>query len=210
MRDVVQAVGPFTMRTRPDRFAALAGAIVGQQISGMAAQSIRNRMTERLGGQVDAATLGKLTIDELREIGVSRQKATYLLDLAGKVASGEVILSQMGRKSDESIIEELTRIKGIGVWTAQMFLIFSLGRLDILPVDDFGIRTAIMRRYSLRDLPKPARIRKIAEPWRPYASVASWYLWQWLDTQRPPKDSNKTGGGNPRRAANSRQASRRD
>lgn len=184
MREVIHAVGPFTARTRSDRFAALAGAIVGQQISGSAARSIWERLQERLGGRIDASLLRALTVDDLRETGVSRQKAGYLLDLAARVADGELELAQMGRKSDETVIAELTQVKGIGEWTAQMFLIFSLGRLDVLPVDDLGIRSAIRHCYGLRELPRAERIRKIARPWRPWATVASWYLWRWLDVQK--------------------------
>ncbi len=181
MREVIQTVGPFTARIRRDRFGALAGAIVAQQISGKAARSIWNRLETALGGSVDARGLLGQDIDQLRATGVSRQKATYLLDLAAKVEAGELALSRIGRLSDDAVIADLTRVKGIGRWTAQMFLMFCLGRLDVLPVDDQGIRTAVRLRYQLAELPSPAQVCEIAAPWRPYATVASWYLWQWLD-----------------------------
>jgi DNA-3-methyladenine glycosylase II len=183
MRDVIQTVGPFTARTHRDRFQALARAIVSQQISGKAATSIWNKLADSLDGEVTAVGLTGRTVDQLRECGVSNQKANYILDLAKHVDDGRLILSQMGRSSDEAVIESLTQVKGIGRWTAQMFLIFSLGRLDVLPVDDLGIRTAVMRMHNLKDLPKSSQMEELATPWRPYASIASWYLWQWLDNE---------------------------
>ena len=182
MRDVIQTVGPFTAKIHRDRFQALARAIVAQQISGKAATSIWNKLAASLDGEVTAIGLTSRSIDQLRECGVSNQKANYILDLARHVDDGRLVLAQMGRSSDDAVIESLTQVKGIGRWTAQMFLIFSLGRLDVLPVDDLGIRSAVMRRYELRELPRPAQMEEIATPWRPYASIASWYLWQWLDS----------------------------
>ncbi len=181
MRDLIQTVGPFTARIRRDRFGSLAGAIVAQQISGKAAASIWKRLESELGGRVDSAGLLQRDVDQLREAGVSRQKGSYLLDLATKVENGDLVLSGIGRKSDDDVIEELTQVKGIGRWTAQMFLMFCLGRLDVLPVDDQGIRSAVRIRYQLEELPSTVEIQEIAQPWRPYATVASWYLWQWLD-----------------------------
>ncbi len=181
MREVIQMVGPFTARIHRDRFQALARAIVAQQISGKAATSIWGKLADSFGGEVSASGLTGRSVDQLRECGVSSQKANYLLDLARHVDDGRLVLAQMGRGSDEAVIESLTQVKGIGRWTAQMFLIFSLGRLDVLPVDDLGIRSAVMRKYELKELPKPAQMEEIAAPWRPYASIASWYLWQWLD-----------------------------
>jgi DNA-3-methyladenine glycosylase II len=164
-----------------DRFTALAKSIVSQQISGKAAASIWQRLSDALDGNVCADGLRRMDLEQLRATGISRQKGVYLLDLAERVADGRVALSQIGRREDEQVIAELIQVKGIGRWTAQMFLIFSLGRLDVLPVDDLGIRTAIRNRYGLKELPRACEIEAIAQPWRPYATVASWYLWQSLD-----------------------------
>jgi DNA-3-methyladenine glycosylase II len=125
-----------------------------------------------------------LDVDELRSLGVSQQKAQYCIDLTTKVNDGQVQLSSFGRRSDEEITAELTQVKGIGVWTAQMFLIFGLGRLDVMPANDLGIRNAILKAYSLEELPVEKEIIKLSEPWRPYASIASWYLWRSLDHQK--------------------------
>ena len=131
-----------------------------------------------------AATLTQFTVDQLRSVGLSPQKASYVADLARKVNDGTVDLRQIGRLSDERVVEQLTQVRGIGRWTAQMFLIFSLGRLDVFPHDDLGVRTAIRDRYGLADLPDKQTAHAIAAPWRPYASVASWYCWRTLDLKR--------------------------
>ena len=125
----------------------------------------------------------KFDVNGLRELGVSRQKASYVLDLAGKVHSGVVELEGLQRESDDEVIEVLTQVKGIGIWTAQMFLMFSLGRLDIFPCDDLGIRNAIAKRYELGELPSKSKMLEISTPWRPYSTVACWYLWQSLDLE---------------------------
>ena len=185
MRAVIDAVGPFTLRLERDRFAMLVRSIISQQISTSAARSIRRRLQERVGpAGLNAATLAQLTADQLRSVGLSPQKASYMADLAHKVNEGTVGLRQIGRLSDERIIEQLTRVRGIGRWTAQMFLIFSLGRLDVFPHDDLGVRAAIRNHYGLGDLPDKQTALAIAAPWRPYASVASWYCWRSLDLAR--------------------------
>ena len=182
MREIIQTVGPFTVKTHRDRFRALAQAVVSQQISGKAAQSIWGRLEELLSPLgVTAETIQSRTVEELREAGVSRQKGGYLKDLASRVVTGGLQLNLLGRKSDEAVIAELTEVKGVGRWTAQMFLIFTLARLDVLPVDDLGVKTAIANAYALEGLPDAKAIEAIAEPWRPYASVATWYLWQSLE-----------------------------
>jgi DNA-3-methyladenine glycosylase II len=120
-------------------------------------------------------------VDELRLAGLSRQKASYLVDLATHVFEGRLNLNRIGRLSDDAVIESLIEVKGIGVWTAQMFLIFSLGRLDVLPHGDLGVRMAIQRLYGLDELPDRETCHRIAEPWRPYASIAAWYCWRSLE-----------------------------
>ena len=187
MRDVIRNVGPFTLKPRRDYFVTLVRSIISQQISVAAARTILSRLEDHLQPHgLQAAEIALLDLPTLRSIGVSQQKAGYLLDLAGRTNNGSLDLKAIARKTDEQVIEHLTQVKGIGVWTAQMFLIFSLGRLDVLPTGDLGIQTAIKNQYGLRELPKPEKMEKIARPWRPYASVASWYLWQTLKST--PKD----------------------
>ena len=126
-------------------------------------------------------SLGRLSFDDLRAIGLSRQKATYLQDLTEKVVRKTVRLQRIHRLTDEEIIEELIQVKGVGRWTVQMFLIFCLGRPDVFAPDDFGLRSAIQRLYGLAELPKRTEAEAIAAPWRPHATVASWYLWRSLE-----------------------------
>jgi DNA-3-methyladenine glycosylase II len=150
-----------------------------------AATSIRMRLENHVGTKrLTAELIRCLTLDELRSVGVSPQKAGYLLDLACKTADGAICFRKFARKTDEEIIAELTQVKGIGVWTAQMFLIFSAGRPDVFPHDDLGVRVAIKELYRLRKLPDKERSHRIARPWRPYASVASWYCWRYLDHKK--------------------------
>src|SRR5690606_8647608 len=138
--------------------------------------SIRSRVEALVApDKVTPQSLLRFQIHELRAAGLSSQKAAYILDLAAKSHSGEVELRNIGRISDERVIEQLAKVKGIGRWTAQMFLIFSLGRPDVFPAGDLGIRTAIRNRYGMNDLPDPAACQQIAERWRPFATVASWY-----------------------------------
>jgi len=182
MRDVIRRAGPFRLKPRRDRFYSLVSSILSQQISGKAAASIRARLEDYVAPEkISAETLSQLKADQLRRIGVSPQKATYLLDLAQRVGSGELKLDRMARMVDEDVIEALVQVKGIGVWTAQMFLIFSLGRMDVFPHDDLGVRAAIRNLYGLDELPDKETSHRIATPWRPYASVASWYCWRSLE-----------------------------
>jgi DNA-3-methyladenine glycosylase II len=185
MRAVIDAVGPFTLRLERDRFAMLVRSIISQQISTAAARSIRKRLQELVGPEgPKAANLAQFTVNELRSVGLSPQKASYIGDLARKVSDRTVDLRQIGRLPDERVVALLTQVRGIGRWTAQMFLIFSLGRLDVFPHDDLGVRTAIRDRYGLAELPDKLTAFSIAAPWRPYASVASWYCWRSLDRNR--------------------------
>ena len=185
MKAVIEAVGPFTLRLERDRFGMLVRFIISQQISTSASRSIRRRLQELAGPDgLKAANLAQFTGDQLRSVGLSPQKASYIFDLARTVCDGSVDLRQIGRLSDERIVEQLTQVKGIGRWTAQMFLIFSLGRLDVFPHDDLGVRTAIRNRYGLADLPDKNTAVAIAASWRPYATVASWYCWRTLDLVR--------------------------
>lgn len=182
MRDVIRRVGPFQMRLERDRFRMLVRSILSQQISTSAARSIRLRFEALVHPEPPSPhNVARLSVEELRSAGVSPQKAGYLLDLANRVVADEVRLRDIGRLSDEKVIAELTQIKGIGRWTAQMFLMFSLGRLDVFPHDDLGVRSAIRNLYGLDELPDKTTSHQIAEPWRPYASVASWYCWRSIE-----------------------------
>ncbi|MDA0831720.1 MAG: DNA-3-methyladenine glycosylase [Planctomycetota bacterium] len=175
----IDRIGPFTLKLQRDRFDVLVRSIISQQISTAAARSIRQRLMDRIAPQKPTPeVLRALSAQELRSVGISPQKAGYLHDLSEKVADGSVRIKRLGRMSDEEVIEELVQVKGIGRWTAEMFLIFSLGRLDVLPVQDLGIRSAMMRIYNLEELPDRQTCLNIGEPWRPYASIASWYCWR--------------------------------
>ena len=185
MGAIVRDVGPCRLRVDEGggAFAALVESIVYQQITGKAAASIYGRV-RRLVGRRHPRPHDILAATEqaLREAGLSRQKIAYLRDLSERVIAG-LKLRVLGRLHDEAVIEALTEVKGIGRWTVEMFLIFRLGRLDVLPVHDYGIRKAMQRAYRLRKLPTPDRMRKLAEPWRPYRTVACWYLWRSLESE---------------------------
>ncbi len=188
MRGIIDEVGPFTLRPQRDRFRMLVRSIISQQISTGAARSIRQRLEELAAPEgLTAVSLVRFSAEQLRSAGISPQKARYILDLAVRVQDGSVNLRQMGRFSDERVIEQLTTVKGIGRWTAQMFLIFALGRLDVFPNDDLGVRSAIRDSYRLDELPDKETGCAIAQRWRPYASVASWYCWRSLDIRRNEK-----------------------
>ena len=181
LREVIRLIGPCTLRHNPDGFAVLVHSIISQQISTKAAAAIRARLLASLGPQgITAASLRKAPDLKLRLAGLSAPKIRYLRDLADKVHQGHVPLANLHELSDEEVMEFLLPIHGIGPWTAQMFLIFSLGRLDILPVADFGLRAGVQRHYKLRKLPDKNRLHKLAEPWRPYRSIATWYIWRSL------------------------------
>ncbi|MEO7908062.1 MAG: DNA-3-methyladenine glycosylase [Roseiflexaceae bacterium] len=180
--DLITRYGIVTReRSRPP-FYALMAAIVGQQISVKAAAAIMGRLLDLFveGQAIDAATLVDASFEQLRAVGLSTAKARYLHDLAEKVADGTVDLAVLSQLPDEEVITILCQIKGIGRWTAEMFLIFALGRLDVLAVDDLGLRTAIQRAYGLSQLPRAAEIRALAVPWQPYRTIATLYFWQHL------------------------------
>ncbi len=161
---------------------ALVRSIVFQQLSGKAASTILRRFTELYPGKRPRAHQVLATDDALlRGAGLSRQKIGYLRDLSARVANRSLPLSHLGRLSDEAIIEHLVQVKGIGRWTVQMFLMFRLGRPDVLPDLDLGIQNAIQHAYGLKKRPTPKDVLRIGAPWRPYASMASWYLWRSLE-----------------------------
>jgi DNA-3-methyladenine glycosylase II len=162
-------------------FAALGRSIVYQQLSGKAAATILGRVVETVGGELSAASVAAAADEALRGAGLSRQKLASLRDLSRKTLSGELPVEHLHELSDEEIIAAVSAVRGIGVWTAQMFLMFRLGRPDVLPVADLGIRKAFQRLYRLRALPPPARMESLASGWRPYRTVACWYLWRLLE-----------------------------
>lgn len=167
-----------------DPFSALVRTITAQQISTKAAATIHGRLVALMpGGIATPDALLSVSDDQLRAAGLSRQKSAYLRDLGHKVASGELPVDALAELTDDDVIDAIVKVKGLGRWSAEMFLMFRLRRPDVLPVDDLGIVTAIQRLYGLRKRPKPDRIRKIAEAWRPYRTVACWYLWRSLESR---------------------------
>ena len=179
---LIDRVGPCRIGYRPPTFATLARSIVYQQLSGKAAATIYGRL-ERAGGPgpLQAEGVLRLAPEQLRGLGLSSQKALYVRCLAESTLAGAIRFDALPGLSDQHVIEHLTAVKGVGVWTAQMFLIFALERPDVLPTADLGIRNAITRLYRLRKPLDAARIQRIARPWRPHASTACWYLWRSLD-----------------------------
>jgi len=178
---IIDAVGPCRLRPRPDRFGTLVRAIVGQQISSKAATSIDRRLRD-LAGEIHApGPLLALGEDGIRSAGLSGVKARYVLNLAQAVHGGDLPLDQVHDWPDDQIAAALTTIKGVGPWTAEMFLIFALGRPDILSVGDLGIRVGLRSFHGLDDLPGPSQCRELTEAWRPYRTIAMWYLWEQID-----------------------------
>jgi DNA-3-methyladenine glycosylase II len=204
LADIIRRHGPCglgAVRDRFDHFAMLVRAIVFQQLSTKAATTIHNRLMGCLPDERPTPlALAALSEEQLRTAGISRQKAAYLRDLCQQVQCGAVPLDALDAMSDEEVIAALTKVKGIGRWTAEMFLIFRLQRPDVLPVDDLGIVNAIRKAYGLRKTPSKARLMKLGEAWRPYRSIAAWYLWRSLDNEpvkagaptKPPIQPAKT------------------
>lgn len=180
---IIARHGDYQLSLDRQYFLSLVDAILSQQLSTKAAATIRTRFKSLLNGSSKAAGILQLQDEQFRGAGVSRQKMGYLRDLSEKWQAGVINPRRFARLNDEEIIDILTQVKGIGRWTAEMFLIFSLGRLDVLPVDDLGFRNAIKKAYRLRKLPEAKRIQKMAEKWRPYRSLATLYLWESLDNQ---------------------------
>ncbi len=170
---------------KPDRryFQSLVEAILSQQLSVKAAATISGRFRDLLTGQVLPAAILSLRDEQFRGVGISRQKMAALRDLSSKWQAGFVNPRRFARMSDEAIIAALTQVKGVGRWTAEMFLIFSLCRLDVLPLGDLGFRNAVKQAYRLRKLPEEKRLLKLAEKWKPYRAIATWYMWASLDNK---------------------------
>ena len=181
---IIERVGPYAIEYREPVFQTLVRSIVYQQLSGKVASVIYGRLRDAVGEDpMTPAGILRLRTPTLRKAGLSKQKAEYIRDLAKRTQSGEIDFNGCLELSDDELIERFTVVKGIGVWTVQMFLIFALRRPNVLPVADLGVRAAIKRAYNLPELPKPDEMHRIAESWHPYCSIASWYLWRSLDTQ---------------------------
>lgn len=179
---IIQEVGPYRIRYLEPDYEALAKAILYQQLSGKVAAVIFERLRQAAGnGKLTAECILRLSPAKMRALGLSRQKIAYLRELAAQHRSGAVDFASLRRLDDEEVIRVLTQIKGIGVWTAHMFLIFALRRKDVLPSGDLGIRAAVRRAYALDQLPSPAEVEAFGERWRPWRTVASWYLWRSLE-----------------------------
>lgn len=181
---LINRYGPYKRLRVGDPYHALLSSIISQQLSRAAASTIRRRLFALLGNEKQAPTpamLLKTSVNKFRNAGVSQQKASYLKDLAKRIESGELNLKNIDTFMDEEIIAQLTTVRGIGEWTAHMFLIFHLGRPDILPTGDLGVRKGMQRVYNLRKAPELKRMQQIARPWVPYRSVGSWYMWRVLE-----------------------------
>jgi DNA-3-methyladenine glycosylase II len=211
---VIDRVGACTLVPRREgtHFDALLRAIVYQQLSGKAAATIHGRVVDLYGRAPAPKDLIDTPDESLRGAGLSRQKLSYIKDLAAKVESGLVPLdeSEIDRLSDDEIIDRLVQVKGIGRWTVHMFLIFRLGRPDVLPELDLGVQNAIRRAYRLRKQPKPNDVRRIGAKWSPYASIASWYLWRSLETPEAKQGGDKKQKSAAAKAAQQRQDRRKE
>ena len=197
MRRIIERVGPCLLheRVQTNRLRALVGAIIAQQISWHAARSVEARFCAIYG--CDSMNrhskfprpeqILATPVRRLRSVGLSRQKVRYIRDIAARAANGELPLARLGRMNDDAIMKRLTAVKGIGRWTAEIFMLISLGRPDVLPVDDLGLQHAVRAAYGLRRLPSEKKMQELAECWKPYRSVASWYLWRSRRLQTPAK-----------------------
>ena len=203
LRAIIDRIGPYRMQYSSPEFHSLAEAIVYQQLNGRAAATIFKRLATLAGEPLTPEGILKLSDERLRSVGLSKQKTAYLKDLSTKTAAGSLDFARLQDLADAEVIEHLTQVKGIGVWTAQMFLMFSLKRENILPIGDFGVRMAIYKHYvdlkrakALKrsslgkkrrkrkiTLPSPEQMERIAKCWEPYRSAACWYLWRSLDTK---------------------------
>src|ERR1700746_3731928 len=180
---IIERIGPFRMQYGEPTFHTLAESILYQQLNGKAAATIFNRFTALGGDPLTPEGILQLSDVQMRGVGLSRQKTAYLRDLSEKTKAGLLEFERMTNMSEEQVIAHLTQVKGVGVWTAHMFLMFTLRRPDILPTGDYGVQAAIKKHYRKRKMPKPKDVEKIARPWSPYRSVACWYLWRSLDVK---------------------------
>jgi len=179
LRPVIDRVGEYGLRRVRNRYECLVGAIVNQQLAGSAARPILARFRAMYGPRFPRPEAVAATrTAALRRVGLSSMKASYIRGISRDIACGALRLDALSRMDDEAVVERLSRVRGIGRWTAEMYLMFALGRPDVLPVGDYGLRAGVRDLFSMRDLPTPAELRRRAEPWRPYRSVATWYIWK--------------------------------
>jgi DNA-3-methyladenine glycosylase II len=181
LRAIIERVGVCRMEFGEPEFCSLAESIVYQQLNGTAAATIFGRFAALAGEPLTPEGILKLSDEQLRSVGLSKQKSAYLKDLSAKTASGLLDFARLPELSDDEVIQHLTQVKGIGEWTAHMFLMFSLRRPNVLPTGDYGVQVAMKKHYKKRKLPKPKDMQKIARAWEPYRSVACWYMWRSLD-----------------------------
>ncbi|QPJ63884.1 MAG: DNA-3-methyladenine glycosylase 2 family protein [Candidatus Nitrohelix vancouverensis] len=180
----MRRIGPFALKRNRNYFQTLCRSIISQQISTLAAETIHGRFRRLFPSlRPNPARVLALAEESLRDAGLSRQKISYLKDLSEHFHSGAIRPRRLICESDEAIIEQLTAVKGIGRWTAEMFLIFSLNRYDVLPVDDLGVQKGVQRLYALPQMPSRAELRSLGERWRPLRTVAAWYAWRSLDSE---------------------------
>jgi DNA-3-methyladenine glycosylase II len=181
LSEIIGHVGEYRIEFRSPDFETLVKSIVYQQLSGRVASVIFGRLAAAVGGKLTPANILKLRPSRMRALGLSGQKTVYIRDLARLTRDGVVVFEELLGLTDDQVVERLTQVKGVGVWTVHMFLIFALRRLDVLPIGDLGIRNAIRKAYGLQEMPTPAEVLLMADRWRPYCTVASWYLWRSLE-----------------------------
>jgi DNA-3-methyladenine glycosylase II len=182
LAEIIDRVGPYGIQFREPNFETLVKSIVYQQLSGRVASVIFGRLSSAVAGSLTPEAVLKLRPSRMRTLGLSTQKTAYIRDLARHARDRRVTFEDLADLPDTTVIERLTQVKGIGVWTVHMFLIFALRRPDVLPTGDLGVRNAIRRAYNLDALPTPTEMEEMATAWRPYCSVASWYLWRSLES----------------------------
>lgn len=180
MRKIIATVGDYTLKKRSHHFAVLVESIISQQLATRAAEVIFRRFKDLYPTFPTAAEVLATKKSKLRSVGLSSMKIEYLKDLARHVDQGKIRLRTISKMTDEEVVSHLTQVKGIGRWTAEMFLIFSLNRQDVLPVHDLGLQKGVQMAFSLDELPKPSEVEKIGARWKPYRSIATWYLWKSL------------------------------
>lgn len=185
LAEIIERVGAYKCRYDVPEFQSVAQAIVYQQLHGKAAATIFGRLVALAGDPLTPQGILKLSVEQMRSVGLSKQKLSYVRDLAERTERGELDFARLPELTDDEVIACLTQVKGIGVWTAHMFLMFALKRPNVLPVGDFGIQSAMRKHYKKRKLLKPKQMEKIAKCWEPYRSVACWYLWRSLDVKPP-------------------------
>ena len=178
--EIIDKVGDYSLKKRTQHFAVLVESIISQQLATNAAEAIFRRFRKLYPRFPTTAQILSTRKSKLRKAGLSGMKIDYLKDLARNIEEGRLDMKSLPKMSDDEVIEHLTQVKGIGRWTAEMFLIFSLGRQDVLPVHDLGLRKGVQVAFSLSELPKPKEVEKLGERWRPYRSIATWYLWKSL------------------------------